>query len=506
MASPGEVERSGNVAEQILAGGRDAATALYFGARTLTFAELNHHATLCGGALLARGSSRGDRIGLFCENSPFFVAAYLGTIRAGLCSVPIRLDCRAGDFRRMVESTGSKILLASDRLLPRIRPWAEALAAVVMSESEVLSSKPALPAAWPPVDPDRDLAAIMFTSGSTGEPKGVMVTHTNIASNSHAILQYLALTPEDRVMVVLPFHYCYGASLLHTHLMVGGSLVIDNRFLFPGLVLDELVQRRCSGLAGVPSTYQILLRNAAMAARRFPSLRWLQQAGGQLPNPVIRDILQAFPQVKFYVMYGQTEATARLSYLPPERLQDKLGSIGRGLPPARLQVLRPDGTPVAPGTAEVGEIVASGDSISPGYWGDPIETARYFRQGKLYTGDLATVDKDGFIFLVARTRDFIKAMGNRVSPHEIEEVIAELPEVVEVAVVGVPDDIRGEAVKAFVVLAGGRQLSEDAVRAHCLGQLPNYKVPKLIEFLSSLPKTANGKVAREQLRKTQEAG
>ena len=157
------------------------------------------------------------------------------------------------------------------------------------------------------------------------------------------------------------------------------------------------------------------------------------------------------PRVKLYVMYGQTEATARLSYLPPERLDEKLGSIGKGLAHTRLEVLRPDGTPVRPGSGEVGEIVASGDNVTPGYWNDPEETARFFRDGKLHTGDMARVDADGFLFLVERGRDFIKAMGNRVSPKEVEEVLAELPQVVEAAVIGVADEIWGEAVKAFVV-------------------------------------------------------
>jgi acyl-CoA synthetase (AMP-forming)/AMP-acid ligase II len=489
-----------NVAEQMLAGGRGDAAAIEFGSCTVSFAELDRDAGRCGAALLARGTRPGDRVGLFSQNNPFFVAAYLGTLRAGLCSVPIRPDCRAADLRRIVQSTGMQFLLCCDRLLPRLRPCAAGLDLAVLGEAEVLSAGARPPSAWPAIDPHRDLAAIMFTSGSTGEPKGVMVTHANIASNTRAILEYMALTADDRVMVVLPFHYCYGASLLHTHLMAGACLVIENRFLFPAVVLDEMTRRRCTGLAGVPSTYQILLRNAGMAGRRLPALRWLQQAGGRLPDAVIREILAAFPEVKFYVMYGQTEATARLSYLPPERLADKLGSIGRGLGTARLEVLRPDGTPVAPGSGEVGQIVAAGGGISPGYWGDPAETARYFRAGKLYTGDLATLDQEGFIFVVGRTREFIKAMGHRVSPLQIEAVLAEMPEVVEAAVVGVPDEIRGEAIKAFVVRAAGRQLSEDAVRAHCLSQLPNYLAPQYVEFLASLPKTADGKLARERLR------
>jgi long-chain acyl-CoA synthetase len=351
------------------------------------------------------------------------------------------------------------------------------------------------------VDPEQELAAIMLTSGSTGDAKGVMVTHRNIACNTRDILAYTGLAAADRVMVVLPFYYCYGTSLLHTHLAAGGSLVLNNRFMFPEKVLDEIEDKRCTGLAGVPSTYQILLRKTRLRQRSFPSLRWLQQAGGRLPNPLIRELQQSLPGVRLFVMYGQTEATARLSYLPPERLDDKLGSIGQGLPGTRLEVLKADRTPVRPGSDEIGEIVASGDNVTLGYWGDPEETRRYFRNGKLYTGDMARVDQDDFIFIVERARDFIKAMGNRVSPKEIEEVLAEMPEVVEAAVIGVPDEIWGETIKAFVVTATPGQLTADAVRDHCLGRLPNYKVPQYVEFLPRLPKTGNGKIAREELKR-----
>ena len=262
-------------------------------------------------------------------------------------------------------------------------------------------------------------------------------------------------------MTVLPFYYCFGTSLLHTHLMAGGSLVLNNRFLFPEKVLDEMDETPCTGLAGVPATYQILLRKTTFAQRRFPALRWFQQAGGRLPNPIIREIREAFPAVKFFVMYGQTEATARLSYLPPERLDDKIGSIGRGLPHTRLEVLRPDGAAVQPGSDEVGEIVVSGENVTLGYWGDPDETQRFFRDGRLFTGDMARVDADGFLFLVERARDFIKPLGHRVSPKEIEEVLAEMPEVVEAAVVGAPNDLWGEAVRAFVVTVRPGQLTTD---------------------------------------------
>jgi acyl-CoA synthetase (AMP-forming)/AMP-acid ligase II len=451
--------------------------------------------------LQEQGLHRGQRVGLFAENGPFFVAAYLGAIRAGLCAVPFPTDCSPQTFERIVRTTGMKCLLVSARFQPQIEPWARC--AGVEPVVEPAEPPQAEPAAVPPaeVDPDRDLAAIMFTAGSTGEAKGVMLSHRNILVNTADILAYTGIGADDRVMTVLPFYYCYGTSLLHTHLMAGGSLVVNNRFLFAEKVLDEMEEKTCTGLAGVPATYQFLLRKTRFAQRRFPSLRWLQQAGGRLPSALIGELRHAQPGVRLFIMYGQTEATARLSYLPPERLDDKLGSIGRGLPHVRLEVMRPDGSPVPPGSDEIGEIVASGESVALGYWGDRDETDRYFRDGKLYTGDMARIDADGFLFIVERARDFIKAMGYRVAPKEVEDVLAEMPEVVEAAVVGLPDEMWGEAIRAFVVATGPEKLAADEVRGHCLKRLPNYKVPQRIEFLPWLPKLGTGKVDREALKR-----
>ncbi|HYW79433.1 MAG TPA: AMP-binding protein, partial [Thermoguttaceae bacterium] len=411
-------------------------------------------------------------------------------------------DCGAKALRRIVETTAMRRILVSSRFHATVQPIAEPLGIEIEVErpNETDSQDLYEPDSLPPIVPEQDPAAIMFTSGSTGEPKGVVVTHRNIECNTRDIVDYLRLSAEDRMMVVLPFHYCYGASLLHTHLMAGGSLVLNNRFMFPEKVLDEIQSRRCTGFAGVPSTYQILLRKTRFRQRTFPTLNCLQQAGGKLPDTLIREIRNAMPDARLVIMYGQTEATARLSYLPPDRLDEKLGSIGTGLPGTRLEVLRSDGTPVRPGSDEVGEIVASGDNIASGYFGDEEETQRFFRDRKLYTGDMARVDKDGYLYIVERARDFIKSLGNRVSPKEIEEIIAQIPEVVEVAVVGRPHEVFGEALKAFVVATSSDRLTAEQIRTHCLKQLPNYKIPEQIEFLARLPKTAAGKVAKERLK------
>lgn len=490
-----------NVAETILSGGEGSAAALLHKGAALTYAKLREQVARFAGGLLDRGCKKGDRIGIFSENSPFFVKAYLGIIRAGLVAVPFQTELSAETFDRMVSSAGLKGVFVSGRFLNRVRPWAEKHGLMLLPEGAEEDLEAAPLAAMPEINAASDLASLMFTSGSTGAPKGVMVTHRNIECNTRDIISYLSLGPGDRVMVVLPFHYCFGLSLLHTHLMSGGSLVINNDFkLFPEAMLLDMQQNECTGFAGVPSTYQILLRKSRFRQLSFPKLRWFQQSGGKLPNPCIQEILRAFPQVSYFLMYGQTEATARLSYLPPARLADKLGSIGRGLPSTRLEVLKDDGTQVNPGSDETGEIVAAGENITLGYWNDPIETSKFFRDGKLHTGDIVRVDAEGFIFIVEREREMIKSGGNRVGAKEVEDVIAEIPEVVEVAVLGAPDDLLGEVIKAFVVLTPGAKVTAQDVKVHCHWRLPAFKTPAEVIVLESLPHGSSGKILKPALK------
>jgi len=300
-------------------------------------------------------------------------------------------------------------------------------------------------------------------------------------------------------MVVLPFYYCYGASLLHTHLRVGATLVISNTFAYPETVLDMMETTQCTGLAGVPSTYQILLRNSSFPKRELPRLRKIQQAGGKLHNALLQELAASRPQAQIYVMYGQTEATARLSYLPPELLQSKIGSIGRGIPGVSLKVLDENGKQIQPG--QTGEIVAWGQNISPGYLDDPEASREKFRNGALYTGDLATVDEDGYIYIVDRKSDFIKSFGHRISSYEIESCLLQIPQVVSAAVVGLPDEQAGEQIAAFLVRKTGAALTEQDVLRHCQTRLPRHMLPQSVIFLQALPLNAHGKVLKSELRK-----
>ncbi|MFX0134829.1 MAG: class I adenylate-forming enzyme family protein [Candidatus Hodarchaeota archaeon] len=456
--------------------------------------------------LKKQGCEKGDKIAIFANNSIFTVIAYFGIIGNGNIAIPLYPRISEEHLNYIIKGCEVQTLFIQNNLFKRFEERCKVKIKNYFFDDESefginINALQKIETKFPEVDEKEETAVIVFTSGSTGVPKGVMVSHYNINYNADSIIEYLKLTENDRFMEVLPFSYCYGTSWLHTHMKVGGQLVINNRFMFPGKVLDEINEKECTGFGGVPAHFQILLRRSNIHKRIFPSLRYIAQAGGKLAVPFIKELMELFPDKQIFIMYGQTEATARLSYLPPQLLEKKLGSIGKGIPGVNLEVLKKDGTLIKPG--EVGEIVAEGGNIMQGYWNDPEGTKKTLKEGKLYTGDLATIDEEGFLFLVDREKNIIKSGGYRVSPQEIENVIFQIPNVVESAVIGVPDEILGEAIKAFVVTVKDAKnlIDKDYIVKYCRKQLPSHKIPRYVEFIRSLPKSSSNKVMYEVLKK-----
>ncbi len=483
-----------NVADYLLAGRCPDAPALIPLGESCSYGELSRAVDSVGAWLAATGLGKGRRVLLVAANSVFWVGSYLAALRAGLIVVPLPATSSMADLLYVIEAAEPACALVEPKVLARNGHALRAL--------PVLTGIPQAPAPPPPATPSGgdDLAALMFTSGSTGKPRGVMVSHRNIIANTESIITALGLASRDRMMAVLPFHYCFGTSLLHTHLRVGGTLVLENRFLFPDVVLQRLRDTECTGFAGVPSHYQILLRRSNIRQMNLPRLRSLQQAGGHLAPAFVRELRQALPQARLWVMYGQTEATARLSYVPPDQLDRKTGSIGIAIPGVTLRLANEAGETTAPG--ELGEIVAEGENIASGYWRDEAETSKSFRNGRLHTGDLARMDEEGFFYVVDRARDFLKCGGKRVSCREIEETLLECEDLVEAAVIGMADPILGEAVKAFIVPRDLEQAGDIAARlpAFCRPRLPAACVPKQIVVLRALPKNSSGKPSKAALR------
>jgi len=494
---------------------RPDAVALEHGDVALTYAEVEEGANRIATRLRELGVARGDRVGLLADNGRAYVEGFFGILKAGACCVALNGANKARTSAALLADSGAVGLLTMagrvSRELPEIVLGAPGLRFVVIDRADpawdlpgavraltaedVASASPARGASAVGLD---DLCAILYTSGSTGLPRGTTLRHRNLAANTRQILAYLHLTADDSVLSVLPFHYSFGNSLLLTHFAVGGRMVVDNRFAYPSTVVATLERSRVSGFSGVPSTYAILAAKTDFLRRGWPDLRYLTQAGGGMTAALTRRLVDELPpHIRLFVMYGQTEASARLSYVPPERLREKLGSIGIAIPGVTLTIRDEDGRECA--TGEVGEVIAAGENIMQGYWNAPEETALVLKDDGLHTGDLGRKDDDGFIFLVDRIKNMIKVGANRVSPREIEDVIAEVPGVAEVCVAGVPDELLGEAVEAFVVAAPDADVAPEGILAHCREHLALYKVPRGVHFRDALPKGAAGKVVRSEL-------
>jgi long-chain acyl-CoA synthetase len=490
------VRDGSNTSDYLLANAARDDVAVVEAGERYTYGRLRAAAGKLAAELAALDLPPGSRVGVLGPNSFFWVAAYLAVMKLNHVAVPFSDKLAPDDIRRNADIADCAVVFADRRVLRRYSAALGDGLAVLTDEALQSSRSPY----WPdpgPTDLDTD-AILMFTSGTTARPKAVRVTHANIQANTDSIITFLGLRSDDRGLVILPFFYCYGASLLHTHLRQGGCVVLCNSFVFPETALDVLEREECTVLAGVPSSFQLLLRASTFAQRALPSLRLIQQAGGKLPAVLIEELLAAKPAAKLFVMYGQTEATARLSYLPPDKLLEKPGSIGKGIPGVELRVLNEQGSPVSPG--EQGEIYAKGANISPGYYRNPQGSAGKFTAYGLRTGDLAVVDNDGYIFIVDRRDDFIKSWGHRISSQEVEAAALRMRQLVSAAVVGVPDDEAGEAVTLFAVARPGADITPDDVLAVCRQHLPKYMVPRSVLLLDALPLNANGKVAKPQLR------
>lgn len=458
------------------------------GNEEISFKEL-YNSSLGISEWLREEAGTGKNIIILSANNLFFLKAYLAILKSGNTCIPLDPNTEKENFSYIAELTKPALIFVTRDIQNRL---------------PVLSYRCITPDSIPELQKDstdhsvngesKECAEIIFTSGSTGKPKGVMISHRNIIANTSSILEYLNLTPDDRILVVLPFYYCYGLSLLHTHLRIGGSIVFNNSFIFLGTVINNLQKYECTGFAGVPSHFQILLRMSdSFKTTSFPSLRYVTQAGGKLATVFIDEFREAFPDVKFFVMYGQTEATARLSFLPPELYEQKKGSMGKGIPGVELKVVNQHGEKTKPG--ETGEVIARGDNIMIGYYHDEESTRNSLRDGWLWTGDLGEIDEDGFIYLTARKNEIIKVRGKRISPKEIESVILLIPEVVDCSIEGIEDNIEGESLKATIVLKEGshEKISADFVRKHCASHLAQFKVPSVFEFKKGINMSPTGK-------------
>jgi len=479
-----------------------------------TYQDIEENANRIASWLLNSGLQPGERVALLLRNSIEYICAYYGILKTGGIVVPLNTGLDSRELAWMIDDCGATVIISeiffSEIINSMQLAGSKQIKLLAMIDSSRSLENPTgctifadIYAHYSPTRPqvkliDREFASIIYTSGSTGRPKGVMLSHLNVLTNTRSIVSYLELTSSDRCMVVLPFYYVYGKSLLNIHFAVSGSIIIDNRFTFPNVVLKNMIAERATGFAGVSSTYAILVNKSSVAKMRFQDLRYITQAGGHMPSELKSKLLAIFPDKKIFIMYGATEASARLSYLPPEKLAQEIHSIGKAIPNVKIKILRENGTEAA--VDEEGEIVACGSNIMLGYWNNPEETQKVLKNGWYYTGDLGEKNRYGFISVTGRKRDMIKVGIYKVSAVEIEEVLHKYPEVHEAAVIGIPDDILGETLRAFVVIDMQTSVTDSDLIEFCSASLPDYKIPKQIVFLESLPKNDAGKILKQRLK------
>ncbi len=486
--------------------------ALVCGERRMSYQEIDCVSNSLAHALLDHGAKRGDRIAVFLENSVETVISVFGILKAGCVFTLLNSSMKSGKVNFILNNSGAKILIADMKRWKIVEEAAanvDSLKSIVAADGQVkgrLNMNDMMSAEGDSLPPnpciDIDLAALIYTSGTTGVPKGVMLTHLNMVSAATSITEYLENDGSDVIINFLPLSFDYGLYQMFMAFKMGARIVLEKSFTYPYVVIAKIQSEHVTGFPGVPTIFAILLQLKGLHKYDLSSLRYITNTGAALPVRHILKLREVFPQARIYSMYGLTECK-RVSYLPPEELDRRPTSVGKAMPNTEVYIVNDRGERIRPG--EIGELVVRGANVMRGYWKIPEETKEILRPGsnpgelELYTGDLFKVDDEGFLYFVARKDDIIKSRGEKVSPKEIENVLYGLPEVKEAAVIGKPDEILGQTIKAIVVPQDGSKLTEKLVIAHCARNLEDFMVPKLVEFRSSLPKTPTGKVKKQEL-------
>ncbi len=491
--------------------------ALVCGERRYTYSELADRVQRLAATLQQRGVRRGDRVAIFLDNTMEAVISLYAALKVGGIFMLINPLTKRDKLAYVLHDAAPVCLISDARL------HAAHEAAVTQTESIhtlVLAGLPAPGGSWngkgisfeqsmstPPTleeagTIDQDLAAIIYTSGSTGHPKGVMLSHRNMLSAADSVSSYLGLRQDDIILCALPLAFDYGLYQILLGFNAGARVILERSFAFPAKILEIMAHEQVAVFPGVPTMFSLIISMGSVARHDLHALRLVTNTAAALSERHIHEIRRLFPQAKLFSMYGLTECK-RVSYLPPEELDRRPASVGRGMPNQEIYLVDEQGQRLALGST--GELVIRGSHVMRGYWRKPAETAQRLKPGPypgesvLYSGDIFRTDSEGYLYFIGRGDDVIKSRGEKVSPKEVENVLYSLSGVLEAAVVGVPDALLGQAVKAFIVLRPDFHYSEREVVKYCLAHLENYMAPKYVEFVAALPQTGTGKISKQQL-------
>ena len=486
--------------------------ALRVGERVFSYAELNAAVDSWAKLFRGLGVARGDRVIIALDNAYETVVGFYGALRADAVPSIVGAGRRTKRLERIIGLAEPRVLITNSKVAQALGLAVTRACRVVLVDDAELEGTTSLASAMREFGSsstplrresiELDLATLCWTTGSTGEPKGVMLTYQNLRNSAAAIASYLEHSHDDVVMCVLPLLHTYGLfQLLVTHFS-GGTLVLEAGFSLAVPILKRLQEMKVTGFAGVPTIYASILALKDLDRFDLSGLRYLTNAGYALPASHLKRLHELCPNTRIYAMYGQTECT-RVCYLPPSQALERPASVGISMPNQEVWLVREDGSRA--GKGEVGELVVRGPNVMRGYFRDPEGTARALRPGKLpgevvlYTGDLFRTDEEGYLYFVARADDIIKTRGEKVVPCDVEQAISSLPDVVEVAVLGIPDPVHGVAVKAVVVKRPGSSLTVDDIKRVVFTTIDEIAVPRVVEFVEALPRSEGGKVMKSSL-------
>lgn len=494
--------------------------ALVSGGQTYTYGELEASSSRLAGALQERGLARGDRVAIQMESTWECAVSIYGAIKAGGVFVLIHPQTRVDKVAFMIGDCGARLALvdaglaAADArnlsglthvLVRGRRPDAaeptDSPSPVVEDFDEAIGASAA--EYRDPGTIETDLCALIYTSGSTGATKGVMQTHQAMSFAADSIIAYLQLEPTDIILNVLPMSFDYGLYQLLMTVRTGATVVLERSFTYPGRMFQRIEECGVTVFPGVPTMFSMILAAHRRKPLCFPAMRIVTNTADALPAEFVPPLQEVFPNARIFKMYGLTECK-RVSYLPPERIGDKPGSVGRAIPGTEVFLLSPEGEPVEQG--ERGILHVRGPHVMCGYWNRPEDSARALREGDvpgdriLCTGDWFTMDAEGDLYFIGRSDDMIKVQGEKVAPVEVERALYAIAGVREAAVVGMEDELLGHAVRAYVVLDESSSLDARRIRKELAERLEGFMIPREIVFRASLPRTQTGKISRRELK------
>lgn len=476
---------------------------------TLTYKDLNYRAAGLAGLLSEYGINRGDRVAFFLDHDINQAISILAISSIGAVFVPVNSLLYPQQIKHIVNDAGARILITTYERFEKIKEIVNEYVSIekILFTDEFVTDSHELGRSCGAIE--NDLAAILYTSGSTGAPKGVMISHKNLVSGCWIISDYLRLNSNDSLLGVLPLSFDYGLNQLITMFGQGGTYRFFS-FKYPNDIVDALENYKITGFAGIPPIWALLVRSS-LTEKTPSALRYITNSGGAVPTAVLNKLRKALPNTQIYLMYGLTEAF-RSTYLPPAELDRHPTSMGKAIPNTEILVYK-DGRPCK--ANEPGELIHRGPTVSLGYWKRPEETEKRFKKWPMngsegleeyvvFSGDLVQTDEDGYLYFIGRNDAMIKCSGNRISPSEVEEVVFQMGIIKQAAAIGVPDIVSGQVIKVYVILTDGMNLTQDELTEKlidfCTERMPNYMVPRYVEILDKMPLTVSGKTDYPDLK------